>query len=296
MFKSWIMGNGLVLEGGGLRGMFTNGILDVFMKNDIVFDGMVGVSAGVLFGCNYKSQQPGRALRYNIKYKDDPSYMSWQSLRKTGNFVNTDFAYRTLPHFLDPFDFNTFQKNPMKFYAVCTDIRKGEPVYHEITDARKDGLQWMRASSSLPIFAQPVPIDGNYYLDGGITDSIPLEFMQKQGYQKNVVIMTQPLGFRKKKAHVGIPLKMMLGKFPKVAELVSVRHIMYNRELDYVKSEEAKGSTFVICPDGKLNIGRLKLNEEKMTEVYNEGMQKAMEILPRLRAFLAEPSKEDNLL
>ena len=156
---------GLVLEGGGLRAMFTSGVLDVFMQNGIKFDAAVGVSAGVLFGCNYKSNQPGRALRYNIRFKDNPEYMSWRSLLRTGNYVNEHFSYHLLPHEYDPMDFQAYRENPMRFYAVCTDIDEGHPVYHEIDDADGIGLRWMQASASMPVFARPVEIDGRHYLD-----------------------------------------------------------------------------------------------------------------------------------
>ena len=280
--------NGLVLEGGGLRGMFTNGILDVFMKNDIKFDAAVGVSAGVLFGCNYKSNQPGRALRYNIKYKDNPNYMSWRSLFRTGNFVNEQFSYNLLPHVYDPLDFCAYKNNPMRSYAVCTDIEEGCPVYCEIEDADGIGLRWMQASASMPVFARPVEIDGHHYLDGGITDSIPLKFIQEKGYRRNVVVLTQPADYKKKKSHVGLAMKMFLSGYPKVAELMSKRHIMYNDELDYVHSELEKGDTFLICPDENLNIGRLSLNENKMRRVYEAGVEKAISLLPQIKEFVGQ--------
>lgn len=280
--------NGLVLEGGGLRGMFTNGILDVFMKNDIKFDAAVGVSAGVLFGCNYKSNQPGRALRYNIKYKDNPNYMSWRSLFRTGNFVNEQFSYNLLPHVYDPLDFCAYKNNPMRFYAVCTDIEEGCPVYCEIEDADGIGLRWMQASASMPVFARPVEIDGHHYLDGGITDSIPLKFIQEKGYRRNVVVLTQPADYKKKKSHVGLAMKMFLSGYPKVAELMSKRHIMYNDELDYVHSELEKGDTFLICPNENLNIGRLSLNENKMRRVYEAGVEKAISLLPQIKEFVGQ--------
>lgn len=156
---------GLVLEGGGMRALFTSGVLDVFIKHGIRFDAAVGVSAGVLFGSNYKSEQPDRALRYNIRYKDNPEYMSWRSLFRTGNYVNERFSYDLLPHVYDPVDFRTCRENPMKFYAVCTDIEEGCPVYHEIDDVEGVGLRWMQASASMPVFARPVEIDGHRYLD-----------------------------------------------------------------------------------------------------------------------------------
>ena len=277
---------GLVLEGGGLRAMFTSGVLDVFMANGIKFDAAVGVSAGVLFGCNYKSNQPGRALRYNIRFKDNPEYMSWRSLLRTGNYVNEHFSYHLLPHEYDPMDFQAYRENPMKFYAVCTDIDEGRPVYHEIDDADGTGLRWMQASASMPVFARPVEIDGRHYLDGGITDSIPLKFIQQKGYRKNVVILTQPADYYKKKAHVGLAMKMFLKKYPKVAELMSIRHVMYNEQLDYIRSEQQKGDTFLICPDEKLNIGRLSLKEDKMRRVYETGVEKALSLLPQLKEFI----------
>ena len=277
---------GLVLEGGGLRAMFTSGVLDVFMQNGIKFDAAVGVSAGVLFGCNYKSNQPGRALRYNIRFKDNLEYMSWRSLLRTGNYVNEHFSYHLLPHEYDPMDFQAYRENPMRFYAVCTDIDEGHPVYHEIDDADGTGLRWMQASASMPVFARPVEIDGRHYLDGGITDSIPLKFIQQKGYRKNVVILTQPADYYKKKAHVGLAMKMFLKKYPKVAELMSIRHVMYNEQLDYVRSEQQKGDTFLICPDEKLNIGRLSLKEDKMRRVYETGVEKALSLLPQLKEFI----------
>lgn len=282
---------GLVLEGGGLRGMFTNGILDVFMKNGIRFDAVVGVSAGVLFGCNYKSNQPGRALRYNLRYKDNIEYMSWKSLIKTGNYVNERFSYHLLPYMLDPFDFNEFKKNPMKFYAVCTDIERGCSVYHEIDDANGIGMRWMQASASMPVFAKPVEIDGRYYLDGGITDSIPLKFIQEKGFKKNIVILTQPADFRKKKAHVGLIMKLLLNRYPMVAELMARRHVMYNNELDYIHSELKKGDTFLICPDEKLDIGRLSMKEDKILRVYEAWVEKAQQFLPQIKDFISIKSK-----
>ena len=277
---------GLVLEGGGLRAMFTSGVLDVFMQNGIKFDAAVGVSAGVLFGCNYKSNQPGRALRYNIRFKDNPEYMSWRSLLRTGNYVNEHFSYHLLPHEYDPMDFQAYRENPMKFYAVCTDIDEGRPVYHEIDDADGIGLRWMQASASMPVFARPVEIEGRHYLDGGITDSIPLKFIQQKGYRKNVVILTQPADYYKKKAHVGLAMKMFLKKYPKVAELMSIRHVMYNEQLDYIRSEQQNGDTFLICPDEKLNIGRLSMKEDKMRRVYETGVEKALSLLPQLKEFI----------
>lgn len=217
--------------------------------------------------------------------------MSWKSLIKTGNYVNERFSYHLLPCMLDPFDFNEFKKNPMKFYAVCTDIERGCSVYHEIDDANGIGMRWMQASASMPVFAKPVEIDGRYYLDGGITDSIPLEFIQEKGFKKNIVILTQPADFRKKKAHVGLIMKLLLNRYPMVAELMARRHVMYNNELDYIHSELKKGDTFLICPDEKLDIGRLSMKEDKILRVYEAGVEKAQQLLPQIKDFISIKSK-----
>ena len=178
----------------------------------------------------------------------------------------------------------------MKFYAVCTDIERGCSVYHEIDDANGIGMRWMQASASMPVFAKPVEIDGRYYLDGGITDSIPLEFIQEKGFKKNIVILTQPADFRKK-AHVCLIMKLLLNRYPMVAELMARRHVMYNNELDYIHSELKKGDTFLICPDEKLDIGRLSMKEDKILRVYEAGVEKAQQLLPQIKDFISIKSK-----
>lgn len=203
----------------------------------------------------------------------------------------TTRSYHLLPYMLDPFDFNEFKKNPMKFYAVCTDIERGCSVYHEIDDANGIGMRWMQASASMPVFAKPVEIDGRYYLDGGITDSIPLKFIQEKGFKKNIVILTQPADFRKKKAHVGLIMKLLLNRYPMVAELMARRYVMYNNELDYIHSELKKGDTFLICPDEKLDIGRLSMKEDKILRVYEAGVEKAQQLLPQIKDFISIKSK-----
>ncbi|MCI6882292.1 MAG: patatin family protein, partial [Lactobacillus johnsonii] len=191
------MKKGLVMEGGAMRCMFTAGVIDTLMKAGIDFDGAIGVSAGAAFGCNYKSRQIGRVLRYNVKYASDPRLSSWQSWLKTDDLYGADFCYRELPVELDVFDTAAFQKNPMDFWCVATDINNGEAVYHKLISGKEADLQWIRASSSIPVFARPVEIGSRKYWDGGISDSIPIKFFEKIGYDKNVVILTQPLSYRK---------------------------------------------------------------------------------------------------
>lgn len=279
---------GLVLEGGGMRGMFTSGVLDVLLEAGINFDGMVGVSAGALFGSNFKSRQRGRAIRYNMKYIGLRQYMSYYSLFTTGHFVNNRFSYYRLPYELDPFDFDTYESNPIKFWAVVTDIEQGKALYHEISDARGEGLQWMRASASMPIFAQPLHLGGHTLLDGGIADSIPLEFMHRQGYARNLVILTQPVGFRKKPSHLGTLLRLALPHYPKVAQMITNRHEMYNAQLDYILASEHRGDTLLIYPEQTLGVGRLEMDTKKVRSVYDQGVRKAQEMLPTIKRFLRQ--------
>ena len=277
---------GLVLEGGAMRGMFTCGVLDVFMENGISFDGAIGVSAGATFGCNIKSGQIGRALRYNKKYGRDPRYCSFRSLIKTGDLYGADFCYRELPEKLDPFDSEAFRKNPMEFYAVATDIRTGEAVYHKCTDGDPYDITWIRASASMPIVSRPVEIDGYTLLDGGIADSIPFAYMEQLGYNRNVIILTQPEGYIKRK-NPAVPLiRIMLRRYPKAAEAMAVRHLRYNRQTEEVKAREAAGEAFVIRPPEPLKIGHIEKDPDVLERVYQTGRHEAEKQLPALRAFL----------
>lgn len=279
---------GLVLEGGGMRGMFTSGVLDVLLEAGIDFDSMVGVSAGALFGSNFKSRQPGRAIRYNMKYIGHRQYMSYYSLLTTGHFVNNHFSYYRLPNELDPFDFETYKNSPIKFWAVVTDIEQGKALYHEISDARGDGLQWMRASASMPIFAQPLHLAGHTLLDGGIADSIPLKFMHQQGHKRNLIILTQPVGFRKKATHLGPLMHIALPHYPKVAQMIATRHEMYNAQLDYILDSERKGDSFLIYPESTLGVGRLEMDKKKVKAVYDQGVRKAQDLLPAIKEFFQQ--------
>ena len=274
---------GLVLEGGGMRSMFTNGVLDVLMQEGIQLDAVVGVSAGALFGCNYKSRQQGRALRYNMRFTGDPRYMSWHSWFSTGDFVNVPFSYETLPYHLDPFDFDTFRNNPIPFWSVSTDIINARPVYTQIQDAYGTGLQYMRASASMPVFARPV------HLDGGISDSIPLQFLQEQGYKRCIVVLTQPPTYRKTRARlVYWFLRLWCHRYPQVARMMNIRHKMYNSQLDYVALQARKGNALLIYPDRPLDIGRLEMNRPKMQAIYDAGREKTLQMLDEIRHFVSD--------
>ena len=207
--------NGLVLEGGAMRGLFTCGVLDTFMEKGIEFDGAVGISAGACFGCNLKSRQPGRALRYNLRFAGDKRYCSFRSLLKTGDIYNADFCYRQIPRELDPFDFESLKANPMEFYMGVTDIETGKAVFPKFTDGSDKELEWMRASASMPLAAKIVEIDGGKYMDGGIADSIPLKFMQDTGFDRNVVVLTQPRDYVKGPNKLMPLMRLIYRKYPK---------------------------------------------------------------------------------
>lgn len=282
------MKRGLVLEGGGMRGLFSEGFFDVMQENGITVDGMIGVSSGALFGCNFKSHQIGRGLRYNIRFKDDPRYMGWGSFLRTGNFVNAEFAYHTMPMELDVFDVAAFETDPMEFYLACTNIQTGQPVYRQIDQVEDATLEWFRATSSMPIVSIPVEIDGMKLLDGGLVDCIPLKHLQSLGYERNIVILTQPKGYQKKPNKM-IPLfRLFHHKYPKIAECMKRRHEMYNAQLQYIEEQAAKGNVLAIYPDHPLNIGRIELDEPKLRAIYQHGREKAQSMLEDVKRFLAE--------
>lgn len=280
------MKTGLVLEGGGMRGLFTAGVIDVLMENGIELDGLVGVSAGSSFGCNYKSKQPGRVLRYNLKYGKDPRYMGLRSLLSTGNLVGAEFAYHTMPMHLDVFDIDTFEGNPMEFHLVCTDVDTGLPVYYRMDKVSYESLEWLRASASMPIVTRPVTVDdGRRMLDGGISDSIPLKYFRNCGFEKNIVVLTQPRSYRKKPAK-GWLFRLLMPYAPKIAEAMTRRHIMYNSQLDYLTEREDAGDTFIIAPSSPLPIGRIDTDTAKMKAVYQIGRNMCESLLPDIRRFM----------
>lgn len=269
-----------------MRGLFTAGILDVLYEEGIRFDGMIGVSAGALFGCNYKSGQVGRALRYNKRFAADPRYMSVRSLLKTGNFINKEFAFDEVPMKLDVFDMKAFDENPMAFYLVCTDIEKGKPYYKQIRTSSDHIMEWFRATGALPVLSKPVELEGMTLLDGGITDCIPLRFFQQEGYEKNVVVLTQPLGFRKSPTRLGPLFRWVHRKHPKVAECMARRHLLYNSQLDYIQEQSRLGHTLLIYPESPLQIGRTEGNADKMQQTYDAGREKALRMLEEIRHFM----------
>ena len=279
------MKKGLVMEGGAMRGMFTCGVIDVLMENGIDFDGAVGVSAGATFGINYKSKQIGRAVRYNKKYCGDKRYHSIRSLLFTGDIYNVPFCYDELPYRLDVWDIKTFKENPMEFYCVATDINTGKPAYHKCVDGEKYDLKWIQASASMPLVSRPVQIDGGLYLDGGPSDSIPLKFMEEKGYDRILVIETQPGDYIKGHQKFMPLVKVMLRKYPNMIECMDKRHLMYNEEKRYIRDKEKNKEVLVIRPREPLNISPVEKDPDELERVYQLGRAAGEQKLEEIKEY-----------
>ena len=271
-----------------MRGLFTAGVLDALFEAGIRFGGIVGVSAGAAFGCNYKSRQPGRVLRYNLRFCRDRRYWGLGSLLRTGDLFNAEFCYRTLPRRLDPWDGAAFEADPTRFWAVATDADTGEAVYAELQAADDRACEWIRASSSMPIVSRPVRIDGRRYLDGGIADSVPLAKMQALGFPRNVVVLTQPEGYRKKPPRFPWLLHRLLKDLPAVAMALDARAGRYNEALDFVAEEERKRAAFVIRPPSRIPIGRVSRSRSAVRAAYDLGRDAAARAIAPLREWLGE--------
>ena len=276
---------GLVLEGGGFRGMYTCGVIDVFMENGICFDEVVGVSAGAAFGCNIKSKQVGRALRYNKRFCRDPRYSGLKSFIKTGDLYNKDFAYGIVPTILDPFDTKTFRENPLKFTLVCTDIHTGKPVYHEIKNGDATDIEWIRASASIPIVSKPVKLDGYELLDGGVSDSIPVDWMLDRS-TKTVVVLTRDKTYRKKPMKYINLLKKAFKEYPNLQHALENRHIVYNETLNRIEQLEREGRIFVIRPSKPIACAMIEKDPNHLQEIYDIGRKDALHYLEDLKIYL----------
>ena len=273
----------LVLEGGALRGIYTAGVLDAFLDNNIKVDAIVGVSAGALFGINYVSKQRGRCIRYNLKNVKNKNYMGFYSFLTTGNIMNKKFCFDTLVHEQDPFDYETYKKSKTKFYCVVTNVETGKAEYKEVKDAEEDS-EYLRASGSMPIVSQIVEIDGKKYLDGAIGDSVPVEWAIKQGYEKVIVVETRPKDFRRKKATLW-PYKMIYKKYPNFVKAVENRTKEYNKTKKFIINEDRK-KIFVIRPSKLVKIKRIEKDKEKIQEMYNLGLEDANNALKDLKKYL----------
>ncbi|MFK3558953.1 patatin-like phospholipase family protein [Pasteurella multocida] len=276
---------GLVLEGGGMRAMFTAGVLDVFLTENVQVDGIVAVSAGVLFGVNYPAKQYGRALRYNKKYLNDKRYMGWHSLLTTGNIVNKDFAFYELPFTLDPFDAETFRQSKIDFYATLTNVQTGEAEYVKLDDVFNE-MEVLRATSAMPFVSKMVEINGQYYLDGGIADSIPLKKCQALGYDKIIVVLTRPLEYRKKPTPSWI-FNLFYRDYPHLVEKLKIRYQNYNDTVEEIIRLNNNKDIFVIRPSHHLPISRIEKDVEKVQAMYDLGITDAKREMAALKAFLS---------
>ncbi len=280
------MKTGLIMEGGAMRGMFTAGVLDVLMENGLVTDGAIGVSAGAVFGCNYKSHQIGRVIRYNTEYCNDKRYASFKNLVKTGNLYSEQFCYHEVPEKLDPFNEAAFAASPMDFFVVCTDVKTGEPIYHKCRKGDAEDVLWMEASASMPLAAKIVKIGHYGLLDGGVADSIPVRFFESIGYKRNLIILTQPKGYTKKKNKFLPAIRARYFRYPAFVEAVADRHERYNETLSYISMLEQAGQDYVIRPPIPLEIGAMERDPAQLRRVYETGRAVAQIQVEKIRDFL----------
>ena len=280
------MKTGLIMEGGAMRGMFTAGVLDVLMENGLVTDGAIGVSAGAVFGCNYKSHQIGRVIRYNTEYCNDKRYASFKNLVKTGNLYSEQFCYHEVPEKLDPFNEAAFAASPMDFFVVCTDVKTGEPIYHKCRKGDAEDVLWMEASASMPLAAKIVKIGHYGLLDGGVADSIPVRFFESIGYKRNLIVLTQPKGYTKKKNKFLPAIRAKYFRYPAFVEAVADRHERYNETLSYISMLEQAGKDYVIRPPIPLEIGAMERDPAQLRRVYETGRAVAQIQVEKIRDFL----------
>lgn len=278
---------GLVLEGGGMRGLYTAGVLDFFMEKELWFKNIVGVSAGACHGCSYASHQKGRAKAISIDYIDNKDYCSLHSLIKTGDLFGVQFAYHRIPEELYPIDNESFRKYGMNLYSTVTNCKTGKAEYMKINDMFYD-VDIVRASASLPLVSRFVEINGVKYLDGGVADSIPVEAFEKIGMSKNVVILTQPRSYRKSPNKAMPIIKRKYKAYPEFVEAMEKRHEVYNKELEYIRKREEEGKVFVIAPEKALDIGRIEKDKDKLRAAYDTGYRDAEAAYEKLMKFLSE--------
>lgn len=271
-----------------MRGMFTAGVLDVMMENGIQVDGAIGVSAGAVFGCNFKSGQIGRVIRYNKQFCNDPRYVSVRSLIFTGDLYNERFCYERVPRRLDVFDTEAFVNSPMEFYAVATDVDTGKAVYHRCTDGGEEDIRWLQASASMPMVSRVVRIGEHGYLDGGVADSIPVKAFEEMGYRHNIIVLTQPLDFVKPRNSALPLIRIAMRKYPRIVQDMELRHLRYNRTTRYVRDLEERGKALVIRPPEALNISQVEHDPAELQRVYDMGRAEAERRLAEIRSFVGQ--------
>lgn len=281
------MKTALVLEGGGMRGAYTCGVLDSLLENNIVFDAVIGVSAGACHGCSFVSRQKGRSIRTVTKWLEDERYMSIKSLASTGDLFNAQFIYYDIPEKLDHFDYTTFNNTKTKMYVVCTDVNTGKPLYLPIAHIQED-IEYVRASASLPFISKIVQYNGFEMLDGGLVDSIPFQHMMDLGYDKILVVTTRPEDYVKTENKLTPVMHAMYKDYPNLIEAFKNRHIMYNEQTQALYQLRDEGKLLVVSPKQALDIGRIEKNTEKSMAIYHQGYEDMQEQMESLKTYLGE--------
>lgn len=276
---------GLVLEGGGMRGLYTAGVLDVMMEHQWMPDVVCGTSAGVTFGVNLLSQQKGRVLRYNCRYAGDRRYISLHSWLTTGNMINRDFAYDLLPHELDPFDEETFEQSKAAFYATITNMRTGQAEYVRITNTWQQ-MDVIRASASLPIICQPVEWQGEKYLDGGLVDNIPLGKCIELGCDKIIIVLTRPLEYVRND-HIAGACRLFYPRYKALLRAIEQRNDRYNARLQQIRRLEQEGKVFVLRPSENISVGRLEKDVARLQALHQLGVADATRLWDDLAQYLS---------
>lgn len=278
------MKTGLVLEGGAMRGMYTAGVIDGFLDHDVQVDGILGVSAGACFGCNLFSRQRGRVLRYNQRFMGDPRNVGIRSLLTTGDIVNREFAYHIIPTQYDVFDEAAFEAHGGEYWVVVTNVETGEAEYMRMHHLLED-IEMMRASASMPFCSRMVEIDGKKYLDGGIADSIPVRHALTMGFDRVIVVLTQPASYVKKPMNPRM-IRAFYRKYPNLCRTLTERHERYNAQAEEVRRLEAEGRVFVIRPEEALHIHRLEKDPKELARVHGIGLNDAQKRMEALKAYL----------
>jgi predicted patatin/cPLA2 family phospholipase len=276
----------LVLEGGGLRGIYTSGVLRFFMDKGVFFPYVIGVSMGACNAANYVSRQPERNRMVCIRYVNDARYISYSRLLMRGELFGMKFIFDTLPHSLVPFDFKTFMENDVKCITVATDCETGETLYYEKKELGEDYLKVVQASNSLPFVAKPVRYEGRILMDGGLTDAVPICKSIDDGNTRNVLILTRPKGYRKKQPRFMRLATMRYSRYKGLCEALASRHARYNETMDFIDQLEQRGEVFVIRPRLALNAGRAERNKDKLYAASDQGYSDASECYTGLCSYL----------
>ncbi|MDK2585370.1 patatin family protein [Romboutsia sedimentorum] len=279
---------GLILEGGGMRGIYTAGVLDFLIEKNVEVDIVIGVSAGSCHACSYLSKQYKRAFNATVDYLDDKNYLSFNNLIKTGSIFGMDFMFNTIPNELNIYDYDTFNKSNTKFIAVSTNCETGKPEYFELTDLKKE-IIYIQASCSIPMFANIVEVDNYKLVDGGVSDSIPIQYALNQGYKKNIVVLTRDSTYLKSKNKFTSVIKRKYKKYPKLITAIENRHVNYNKSLEIINNLSQSGDALVIRPNSPVKVSQVEKNVDKLTALYEQGYNDSKNSFSKILDFIDKP-------